>query len=134
MKIETNRSNRIAAVVGVALVAFAVGLALTLWGSGDQLVTRLVGALGIVTGLFLLTSPSRYLFRRDARLSADLQIPAEQELRVQLRMSGATGILLGMAISVSDVRMRAAFVLCAAVVSIAGAFKVPRSLFKGGAE
>jgi hypothetical protein len=134
MSIETNRSNRIAFVVGLAVVAFAVGLALALWGSGGYLVTRVVGALGIVAGFFLLTS--RNLFKRDAGVPPDLQIPAERRARMGMRIVGATGILVGVAQFIPDTRMQTAVMVCAAAVSLAGVFKVPRRLFniEGGAD
>ena len=46
MKIEADRSRRIAFVVGIAVVAFAAGLALALWGpSVGQTIAKAAGAL-----------------------------------------------------------------------------------------
>jgi len=127
MKTQANRSSDIAFVLGLALVAFAAGLALALWGPDGPAVPRVVGALAIVPGLFLLTS--RNLLKRDAGVPPDLQIPAEHMARMRMRIVGATGILMGVAQFIPDGRMQTGVMLCAAAVSIAGVFKVPRRLF-----
>ena len=123
----TNRSNRIGFVVGLAAVAFAAGLALALLAPGGRAVPRVIGALGIVSGLFLLTS--RNLFERDAAVPPDEQIRAERMARPQMRISGATTILMGMALFIADERIRTAVLVCAAALIMAGVFKVPRRFF-----
>lgn len=127
MKIETNRSTSIAFVTGLVVVAFCAGLALALSGADGQILLRTVGALGIVAGLFLLAS--RNLFKREAGASVERQVSAEHTARMRTRIVGATGILLGVAQFIPDMRVRTAVMLCAAAVSIAGVFRVPRRLF-----
>lgn len=131
MTMETNRSNRTALVFGLAVVGFAVGITVALWGVG-QVVTRVIGAIGIAVGLFLLTS--RNLFKRDAGVSPDLQIAAEHAPRVQMRVLGATAILIGVAQFIPNMRLQIAVTLCAAAVSMAGAFKVPRRIFSARSD
>jgi hypothetical protein len=131
MKIEADRSRRIAFVVGIAVVAFAAGLALALWGpSVGQTIAKAAGALGIVAGLYLLTS--RDVLERDDRVSPDLQRPSLHMARTRLRIVGATVILMGVAQWVPETAVRTGLLLCAAAVSILGVFKVPRRLFTTG--
>jgi hypothetical protein len=129
MTTETNRSTRISFVFGLVLVAFAVGLALALGGSPPvgQSVPRVVGALGIVSGLVLITP--RNLFKRDGVVPTPRQLSAEHSARMRMRLSGVTGIVFGVAQFMPDIRLQAAFMLCAAAVSMAGVFRVPRRLF-----
>jgi hypothetical protein len=105
MNIEADRSNRIAFVVGVVVVPFAVGLALPLWGT------------------------QRNLINRDAGLPAALQLPAEHILRMRMRISGATVLLAGVSQFASDIRVQTVFMLCAGAVGMAGFFEVPKRLF-----
>ena len=123
----TNRSTSIGIVAGLAVVAFAAGLALALLGPGGRAVPRVIGALGIVSGLFLLTS--RNLFERDGTVVPDLQIRAEHMARPRMRIIGATTILMGMALFIVDERLRTFVLVCAAALSVSGLLKVPRRFF-----
>lgn len=127
MTIETNRSTPIAFVTGLVVVAFCAGLALAMSGAHGQILPRAVGTVGIVAGLFLLMS--RNVFKREAGASVERQVPAEYMARMRMRIAGACGILLGAAQFIPDMRLRTAVMLCAAAVSIAGVFGVPRRLF-----
>jgi hypothetical protein len=127
--IETNRSRHLTFVVGLVLVAFAAGLALALGGSPPvgQNVGRVVGALSIVSGLFLLTS--RNLLERDGAAPTPPQLSAERVARMRIRIGGATGILIGVAQFIPNMGLRATVTLCAAALSMAGVFRLPRRLF-----
>ena len=133
--LSMSRSNHIAFVIGLAIVAFAAGLALALWGPDGQAPIRVIGALGIATGLFLLTLPRRHLLKRDPELSPDVQLLAEHMVLRRMRILGATGTLMGMAQLLPDSRVKMALMLCSAAASMAAAFKVPRRFFvlEGGA-
>ncbi len=129
MTIETNRSSRVPFVVGLVLVAFAAGLALALWGRppvGESVAT-VVGAVGIVSGLILLTS--RNLFKQDGDAPTPLKLAAEHSGRMRMRLSGVAWILIGAAQLVPNIGLRATLMLCAAALSMAGVFRVPRRLF-----
>ena len=122
-----NRSNRISGVILLALVSFVAGLVLALRAPGSS-VPGVVGALCIVTGLFLLLS--RNLFRRDpAAALASQQIAAEHQTRMAMRTVGASVVLLGIAQFIPDIQMRTVGASCGAAVSMAGAFKVPKRFF-----
>ena len=56
MKIETSRSAPIVFVTGLVVVAFCTGLALAMSGAHGQILPGVVGVVGIVAGLLLLTS------------------------------------------------------------------------------
>lgn len=128
---DPNRPWRVALFATVLVTAIGMGLVLALWGPGAGLmVAKVAGAAGIVCGLFLLLSPTRYLFTKERGVSPEVQIPAAQMLGRQMRISGATGVLMGIGILIPDASIRAAFMLCAAAVSIAGVLKRPRSLFR----
>lgn len=128
MTTETSRSHHPAFIVGVIGVPFAVGLALAVWGRpvGD-IVPRIAGALGIVGGVFLLTL--RNLFKPDPGEPTAPQVRARHMARRGIRIGGAGGILFGVAQFFPDIHVRTALMVCAAVVSMAGVFKVPRRFF-----
>jgi hypothetical protein len=129
MQTDTSRSNRIAFAVAFLLVPFAVGLTLALSRHpSGQAVTKVVGALGMVTGLYLLTS--RHLFQPRVGAATREQLEAARKAAVQLRLIGATGLLMGVSLLVPDTWPRAVLMLSAAAVSMSAAFKVPRRLFR----
>ena len=113
-----DRRNTIALGLGLALAAFVAGLALALWRPAGSGVPRVVGAIGIVAGVVLLTS--RNLFKRDERVDLAIRIQAEQRARVLMRIMGASQILFGAAQFVPDLGVRIALTLCSAAVSVAG--------------
>lgn len=125
MKVKANRST--AFDIGLVIVAFVVGLAVALFGPRGQIVPTVVGALGIAAGLVLLTS--RSLFKAEHGMAAGRQIPARHLATRQMRVGGAAGILFGLSLVIPDMRIRTAVMLCAAAVSIAGVFRVPKRLF-----
>ena len=125
MKVKENRST--ALDIGLVIVAFVVGLAVALSGPRGQIVPTVVGALGIATGLVLLTS--RSLFQAEHGMAAGRQIPARHLATRQMRVGAAAGILFGLALVIPDMRIRTAVTLCGAAVSIAGILRVPKRLF-----
>jgi hypothetical protein len=125
MKLKPTRST--AFVIGLAIVAFVVGLAAALFGPRGQTVSTIVGALGIAAGLVLLAS--RSLVKTEHGVAAGRQIPARHLATRRIRVGGAAGILLGLALLIPDMRIRTAVMLCAVAVSMAGVFRVPKRLF-----
>ena len=122
-------------IVLLTVTSFAFGLVLSLWGRpAAEIVMKVVGIVGVVSGLLLLTS--RKLFERQPDGSTGAPIAVEHMVRMRMRIVGATGVFLGASQLVPDQRAGAVLLVCAAAVSMAGVFKVPRRLFtlQGHAE
>jgi hypothetical protein len=122
-----DRSTRHWHLILLAICAFVAGLFLAVWAPRGN-VPRVVGAVGVVSGLFLLLS--RNLFSRDPDAPAtEQQVAAEHQVRMGMRTLGASIVLFGAAQFVPDTHLRTALILCGSALSVAGAFRVPRRFF-----
>lgn len=126
-----NLSKQQAYLVFVAVAGLVGGLTVVLlWGPNLLIGLKVVGAVLIANGFFLLTSQN--LIRRDQDIPAEVQVHARRLLLRRLRVMGASSMLMGAALLVPDERIRVGLMGCAAVVNVAMAFKVPRRLFREG--
>jgi hypothetical protein len=124
---STNPSNSEWPVLWGVFFACVAGVGVALWLPGEQ-VPKVVGAFCVASGLCLFLL--RNVFTRDPdRLAIEELMAAERQARIRMRIAGASVVLLGMAQFVPDLWGRTAVMSCAAAVSFAGVFKVPRRLF-----
>jgi hypothetical protein len=114
-------------IAGLMVVAFAVGVALALWSPDFRIIPQVMGGLGILAGVVLLTS--RNIWVRTTDVPTGLQVDFERRALLHTRITGVTAILIGVSLFIPNPTFRLVVMVCAAVLSIAAALKVPRRFF-----
>ena len=124
---QTERSLRMSFIAGLMVVAFAVGLALALWTPDFRIIPQVVGGVGILAGFVLLTS--RNIWVRNTDVPTGLEIDLERRALLHTRITGVTAVLMGVSQFIPNPPLKLAVMVCAALVSVAAALKMPRRFF-----